>query len=138
LLHPLGDGVAMNRAQRHDLQDQHVERSLEEFHFFLSHKAHLEYLHIRLRRSNVKRLLTRISPIGGITMEFCADTKSLARGDRVRALSDFREAERLEPADYRPHLKLCSIYSALGDTSKGRQEYKWTKRLNDEHPDLAH
>jgi membrane associated rhomboid family serine protease len=63
--------------------------------------------------------------------------ESLARGDRVQALSDFREAELLEPADYRAHLKLSSIYSALGDTSKARQEYKWTVRLNDERPSPA-
>src|SRR3989442_5721115 len=40
--------------------------------------------------------------------------KSLAHGDRVQALSDFREAERLEPVDYRPHLQLSSGYFALG------------------------
>jgi len=57
--------------------------------------------------------------------------ESLAKGDRVHALSDFREAERLEPADYRAHLKLCSVYSALGDTSKAEQECIWTVRLRD-------
>jgi len=60
-----------------------------------------------------------------------AGEESLAKGDRVHALSDFREAERLEPADYRAHLKLCSIYSALGDTSKAKQECIWTVRLRD-------
>ncbi len=64
--------------------------------------------------------------------------ESLARGDRRQALSDFREAERLEPADYQPHLQLSSIYSALGDTSKAREECKWAVRLNYEHPDLSH
>jgi tetratricopeptide (TPR) repeat protein len=55
--------------------------------------------------------------------------ESLARGDRVRALSDFREAERLEPADYRPHLKLCSIYSAIGEARQAREEFEWAGRL---------
>ncbi len=63
---------------------------------------------------------------------------SLARGDRAQALSDFREAERLEPADYRPHLQLSSIYSARGEARQAREEYEWTVRLNDEHPDLTH
>jgi membrane associated rhomboid family serine protease len=55
--------------------------------------------------------------------------KSLAHGDRVQALSDFREAERLEPADYRPHAQLNSIYSALGDSRRAREESKWAVRL---------
>ena len=57
-------------------------------------------------------------------------SESLARGDLVQALSDFRKAEKLEPADYRPHLQLSSIYSALGEARKGREEYEWTVRLN--------
>jgi len=64
--------------------------------------------------------------------------KSLAHGDRAQALSAFREAERLEPADYRTHLQLSSIYSALGETSKATEEYKWSVGLNGEHPDRAH
>ena len=63
---------------------------------------------------------------------------SLAHGNRVQALSDFREAERLEPADYRPHSKLISIYLALGEARQAREEYEWTVRLNDEDPDRAH
>jgi rhomboid protease GluP len=55
--------------------------------------------------------------------------ESLAHGDRVRALSDFREAERLEPADYRPHLRLSSIRSALDDARQAKQEYGWAVRL---------
>ena len=39
LLNPLRNGVAMNRPQRHDLEDQHVEGSLEELGFFFAHKA---------------------------------------------------------------------------------------------------
>ena len=39
---------------------------------------------------------------------------AVAHCDRVQALSDFRKAERLEPAGYRAHLQLSSIYSALG------------------------
>jgi len=58
--------------------------------------------------------------------------ESLAKGDRVRALSDFREAERLEPADYRPHLELSSIYSALGLESQAREEFDWAARLKPE------
>jgi len=61
-------------------------------------------------------------------------SESLARGDLVQALSDFREAEKLEPADYRPHLQLSSIYSALGEARKDREEYEWTVRLNYERP----
>src|SRR5438552_3379776 len=64
--------------------------------------------------------------------------KSLARGDLVQALSDFRKAEKLEPADYRPHQQLSSIYSALGEAREAREEYEWTVRLNDEHPDRPH
>ena len=67
-----------------------------------------------------------------------AGEDSLARGDRLQAFSDFREAERLEPADYRPHLKLSSIYSSLGDTSKARDEYRRAVHLNDDHPGLGH
>ena len=55
--------------------------------------------------------------------------KSLANGDRVRALSDFCQAERLEPADYRAHLELSSIYVALGQEGQARQEYAWAVRL---------
>ena len=65
-------------------------------------------------------------------------SESLARGDLVQARSDFREAEKLEPADYRPHLQLSSIYSALGEAREAREEYEWTVRLNDEHPDRPH
>jgi len=60
-------------------------------------------------------------------------SESLARGDLVQARSDFREAERLEPADYRPHLQLSSVYSILGDTRRAREEYEWGVRLN---PDI--
>jgi Flp pilus assembly protein TadD len=56
--------------------------------------------------------------------------KSLAYGDSVQALSDFREAERLEPADYRPHSQLGSIYSAVGDVRRAREEYEWAVRIN--------
>jgi len=63
---------------------------------------------------------------------------SLAKGDRVHALSEFREAERLEPADYRPHLKLCSIYSSLGDTSKAKQECIWTVPSSGGQAHLGH
>jgi len=56
--------------------------------------------------------------------------ESLARGDRVRALCDFREAERLEPADYRPHLQLSWIYAAFGEEREARGEYEWAVRLN--------
>lgn len=59
--------------------------------------------------------------------------KSLAHGDRAQALSDFREAERLEPADYCPHAQLNSIYSALGDSRRAREESEWAVRLR---PDL--
>jgi len=55
--------------------------------------------------------------------------ESLAKGERVHALSDFREAERLEPADYRPHLELSSIYSALGREQQAREECDWAARL---------
>ncbi len=55
---------------------------------------------------------------------------SLAHEDRVQALSDFREAERLEPADYRPHSQLSSIYSALGEARQAGEEYEWALRLN--------
>jgi len=55
--------------------------------------------------------------------------ESLARGDRVRAISDFREAERLEPADYRPHLQLSSIYIAIGEGRYAKDEYEWGKGL---------
>jgi membrane associated rhomboid family serine protease len=58
--------------------------------------------------------------------------ESLAKGDRVHALSDFREAERLEPADYRPHLELSSIYSSLGQEREAREEYDWAARLKPE------
>ena len=56
--------------------------------------------------------------------------ESLAHGDRVQALTDFREAERLEPPDYRPHLGLSSIYSALGAARQAREEYEWAVHLN--------
>ena len=39
LPHPLGDGVAMNRPQRHHLQDEHVERSPQKLGFLLIHKT---------------------------------------------------------------------------------------------------
>ncbi len=63
---------------------------------------------------------------------------SLAYGERIQALSDFREAESLELADYRPHLELSSIYSALGEARQAREEYEWTAGLNGEHPDRTH
>ncbi len=56
--------------------------------------------------------------------------ESLTRGDGSQALSDLREAERLEPADYRPHLQLSSIYSALGEAHRAREEYESSVRLN--------
>lgn len=55
---------------------------------------------------------------------------SLARSDGVQALSDFREAERLEPADYRPHSQQSSIYSALGGARQAKEENAWALRLN--------
>jgi membrane associated rhomboid family serine protease len=58
--------------------------------------------------------------------------ESLAKGDRVHALSNFREAERLEPADYRPHLELSSIYSSLGREQQAHEEYYWAVRLEPE------
>jgi rhomboid protease GluP len=58
--------------------------------------------------------------------------ESLAKGDRVHALSDFREVERLEPADYRPHMELSSIYSSLGRGQQAREEYDWAVRLKPE------
>lgn len=64
--------------------------------------------------------------------------ESLAHGDRVQALSDFREAERLEPADYRPHLQLSSIYSARGEARQAREEYEWTVRVSGERPGREH
>ena len=57
---------------------------------------------------------------------------SLARGDRAQALSDFREAERLEPADYRPHLQLSLIYTAFGEFREATQEYEWSARVEPE------
>ncbi len=57
---------------------------------------------------------------------------SLAKGDRVHALSAFREAERLEPPDYRPHLELSSIYSALGEEHQASKQYEWAVRLRPE------
>src|SRR2546427_4594780 len=59
--------------------------------------------------------------------------RSLAHGDRVRSLSDFREAEQLEPADYRPHLQLSSIYLVLGQERQAREEYEWAALLD---PDI--
>src|SRR5437016_3390580 len=38
LLDALGDGVAVNGSGGDDLKDEHVESSLEELHFFLSHR----------------------------------------------------------------------------------------------------
>ncbi|HUI70391.1 MAG TPA: rhomboid family intramembrane serine protease [Spirochaetia bacterium] len=58
--------------------------------------------------------------------------ESFAKGDRVHALSDFREAERLEPADFRPHLELSSIYSSLGRERQTREECDWAARLEPE------
>lgn len=55
--------------------------------------------------------------------------KSLAHGDRVRALSAFREAERLEPADYRAHLQLSWIYAAFGQECQASEECEWAVRL---------
>ena len=55
--------------------------------------------------------------------------ESLARGDRVRALSDFREVERLEPADYRSHLQLSLIYTAFGQFREATHEYEWSARV---------
>jgi membrane associated rhomboid family serine protease len=57
-------------------------------------------------------------------------SESLAHGNRVQALSDFREAERLEPADYRPHLQLSRIHLALRDSRQAKVEYEWAVRLN--------
>ena len=62
-------------------------------------------------------------------MEFSADTKSLGQGDRVQALSAFREAELLEPADYRPHQRLSSIYSALELKRQANEESELALRL---------
>ena len=59
--------------------------------------------------------------------------ESLAHGNRVQALSDFREAERLEPADYRSHLQLGSVYSALGRSRQARAEYEWGCTLKLRH-----
>jgi rhomboid protease GluP len=59
--------------------------------------------------------------------------KSLAQGNRVQAISDFREAERLEPADYRPHEKLSQIYSGFGQESLAYGEFESAIRLR---PDL--
>ena len=56
-------------------------------------------------------------------------SESLAHRDRVQALSDFREAERLEPVDYRPHLQLSSVYLAFGRDCQASEEYKWAMRL---------
>jgi membrane associated rhomboid family serine protease len=58
--------------------------------------------------------------------------KSLAKGDRAHALSDFREAERLEPADYRPHLELSCIYSSFGQERQAHEEYDWAAQLKPE------
>jgi membrane associated rhomboid family serine protease len=55
---------------------------------------------------------------------------SAAQGDHVQALVCFREAEWLEPADYRAHLGLSSIYSALGESSQAREEFEWAARLS--------
>jgi len=63
--------------------------------------------------------------------------ESLAHGDRVHALYDFREAERLEPADYRPHLGLSSIYRALGQEHQADKECEWAIRSNPEIPRKA-
>ena len=46
LLDALGDGVAVKGSGSDDLEDQHVESSLEELHFFLSHRLHLVVLPI--------------------------------------------------------------------------------------------
>ena len=63
--------------------------------------------------------------------------ESLAHGDRVHALYDFREAERLEPADYRPHLGLSSIYRALGQEHQADKECEWAIGSNPEIPRKA-
>src|SRR5467141_3297697 len=54
LLNTLGDGVAVNRTSGDNLEDEHVESSLEELHFFLGHRRHLAVLPIRRRSGNVK------------------------------------------------------------------------------------
>ncbi len=56
--------------------------------------------------------------------------ESLAHRDRIATLSDFPEAERLEPADCRPHLQLSSIYAALGRERDASEEYEWAVPLN--------
>jgi len=62
----------------------------------------------------------------------------LAARQLEAAKLQFEHAKEIEPADSRPHLRLSSIYSALGDTSKARREYEWAARLNHQHPDFAH
>jgi len=57
---------------------------------------------------------------------------AVAHCDRVQALSDFRKAERLEPAGYRAHLQLSSIYSALGRKRQAIEEHEWAVRLRPE------
>ena len=59
-----------------------------------------------------------------------------AEGNRLLAASQleaaklqFEHAKQLEPADYRPHLKLCSIYSGLGRESQANEEYNWALGL---------
>jgi len=46
LLDALGDSVAVKGSGSDDLENQHVESSLEELHFFLSHRLHLVVLPI--------------------------------------------------------------------------------------------
>jgi rhomboid protease GluP len=67
-----------------------------------------------------------------------------AEGNRLLAAKQFEaarlqfeHAEQIEPADSRPHVRLSSIYSTLGDTSKARREYEWAARLNHQHADFA-
>jgi hypothetical protein len=48
------------------------------------------------------------------------------------AISDFRKAEWLEPADYRPHSELGSIYSADGQEREAGEEHEWEVRLSPE------
>jgi len=62
----------------------------------------------------------------------------LAARELEAAKLQFEQAKQIEPADSRPHLRLSSIYSTLGDTSKARREYEWAARLNHQHPDFPH
>jgi Flp pilus assembly protein TadD len=58
---------------------------------------------------------------------------SLAHGRRLQTVSDSREAERLDPANYHPRSQLGSIYSTFRDARPARAEYERAVRLN---PDI--